>query len=74
VQEFLRAKADYTLTKVQSRLVRYALLVTDDNRSAEAKGYAYASNDEAETSVLFELVMHSYVDAVSRRPYGNSSW
>ncbi|MFN9386659.1 MAG: hypothetical protein ACK6BU_06855 [Cyanobacteriota bacterium] len=30
----------------------------DDNRFAEAKGYGYVHKDEAETSVLFKLVMH----------------
>jgi len=34
--------------------------VSDDNRFAEAKGYGYLRKDEAETSVLFELVMHRY--------------
>ncbi len=45
---------------------RYALLVIDD--------ISYVRKDEAETSVLFELVMHRYVDAVGRRPYGNPCW
>jgi DNA replication protein DnaC len=58
VQELQRAKADYALAKALNRLDRYALLVIDDNRFAEAKGYGYVRKDEAETSVLFELVMH----------------
>jgi DNA replication protein DnaC len=32
--------------------------VIDGNRFAEAKGYGYVHKDEAETSVLFKLVMH----------------
>jgi DNA replication protein DnaC len=60
VQELQRAKADYALAKALNRLDRYALLVIDDNRFAEAKGYGYVRKDEAETSVLFELVMHRY--------------
>ena len=34
-----RAKADYALAKALNRLDRFALLVIDDNRFAEAKGY-----------------------------------
>jgi DNA replication protein DnaC len=60
VQELQRAKADYALAKALNRLDRFALLVIDDNRFAEAKGYGYVRKDEAETSVLFELVMHRY--------------
>ena len=60
VQELQRAKADYALAKALNRLDRFALLVIDDNRCAEAKGYGYVRKDEAETSVLFELVMHRY--------------
>ena len=60
VQELQRAKADYALAKALTRLDRFALLVIDDNRFAEAKGYGYVRKDEAETSVLFELVMHRY--------------
>ena len=52
VQELQRAKADYALAKALSRLNRYALLVIDD--------IGYVRKDEAETSVLFELVMHRY--------------
>jgi len=60
MQELQRAKADYTLAKALNKLDRYALLVVDDNRFAEAKGYSCVRKDEAETSVLFELVMHRY--------------
>ncbi|WP_457767916.1 IS21-like element helper ATPase IstB [Cyanobium sp. ULC084] len=60
VQELQRAKADYALARALTKLDRYALLVIDDNRFAEAKGYGYVRKDEAETSVLFELVMHRY--------------
>ena len=52
VQELQRAKADYALAKALNRLDRYALLVVDD--------IGYVHKDEAETSVLFELVMHRY--------------
>jgi DNA replication protein DnaC len=44
--------ADYALAKALNRLDRYALLVIDD--------IGYVRKDEAETSVLFELVMHRY--------------
>jgi DNA replication protein DnaC len=52
VQELQRAKADYALAKALNRLDRYALLVIDD--------IGYVRKDDAETSVLFELVMHRY--------------
>ena len=52
VQELQGAKADYALAKALTKLDRYALLVIDDNRFAEAKGYCYVRKDEAETSVL----------------------
>ena len=52
VQELQRAKADYALAKALNRLDRYALVVIDD--------IGYVRKDEAETSVLFELVMHRY--------------
>ncbi len=52
MQELQRAKADYALAKALSKLDRYALLVIDD--------ISYVPKDEAETSVLFELVMHRY--------------
>ena len=52
VQELQRTKADYALAKALNRLDRYALLVIDD--------IGYVRKDEAETSVLFELVMHRY--------------
>jgi DNA replication protein DnaC len=52
VQELQRAKADYALAKALNKLDRYALLVIDD--------IGYVRKDEAETSVLFELVMHRY--------------
>ena len=52
VQELQRAKADYALAKALNRLDRYALLVIDD--------IGYVRKDEAETSVLFELVMYRY--------------
>jgi len=47
VQELQRAKA-----KTLNKLDRFALLVIDD--------IGYVRKDEAETSVLFELVMHRY--------------
>ena len=52
VEELQRAKADYGLGKALNRLARYAWLVIDDIGSVR--------KDEAETSVLFELVMHRY--------------
>ena len=52
VQELQRAKADYALAKALNKFDRYALLVIDD--------IGYVHKDEAETSVLFELVMHRY--------------
>ena len=52
VQELQRAKADYALAKALNKFDRYALLVIDD--------IGYVRKDEAETSVLFELVMHRY--------------
>ena len=61
LQQLQRAKADYALTKSLNKLDRYALLVIDD--------IGYVRKDEAETSVLFELVMHRYVDEAGRRPY-----
>ena len=42
----------YALAKALNKLDRYALLVIDD--------IGYVRKDEAETSVLFELVMHRY--------------
>jgi len=50
VQHLQQAKADYALAKALNKLDRYALLVIDD--------IGYVRKDEAETSVLFELVMH----------------
>jgi DNA replication protein DnaC len=52
VQELQLAKADYSLAKALYRLDCFALLVIDD--------IGYVRKDEAETSVLFELVMHRY--------------
>jgi DNA replication protein DnaC len=52
VQHLQQAKADYALAKALTKLDRYALLVIDD--------IGYVRKDEAETSVLFELVMHRY--------------
>ncbi len=52
VQHLQQAKADYALAKALNKLDRYALLVIDD--------IGYVRKDEAETSVLFELVMHRY--------------
>jgi len=52
VQQLQRAKADYSLAKALTKLDRYAPLVIDD--------IGYVRKDEAETSVLFELVMHRY--------------
>jgi DNA replication protein DnaC len=52
VQELQRAKAEFALAKALNKLDRYALLVIDD--------IGYVRKDEAETSVLFELVMHRY--------------
>ncbi len=52
VQELQRASADYALAKALNRLDRYALLVIDDIGSIRKV--------EAETSVLFELVVHRY--------------
>jgi hypothetical protein len=43
---------NYALAKALNKLDRYALLVIDD--------IGYVRKDEAETSVLFELVMHRY--------------
>ena len=62
VQELQRAKADYALAKALSRLDRYALLVIDD--------IGYVRKDEAETSVLFELVMHRYVGTPEKQIAG----
>lgn len=52
VQQLQQAKADYALAKALTKLDRYALLLIDD--------IGYVRKDEAETSVLFELVMHRY--------------
>jgi DNA replication protein DnaC len=52
VQELQRAKVDYALAKVLNKLDHYTLLLIDD--------IGYVRKDEAETSVLFELVMHRY--------------
>ncbi len=52
VQQLQQAKADYALAKALNKLDRYVLLVIDD--------IGYVRKDEAETSVLFELVMHRY--------------
>jgi DNA replication protein DnaC len=52
VQHLQQAKADYALAKALTKLDHYALLVIDD--------IGYVRKDEAETSVLFELVMHRY--------------
>ena len=52
VQQLQQAKADYALAKSLSRLDRFALLVVDD--------ISYVRRDEAETSVLFELIAHRY--------------
>ena len=41
-------------------------LVIDDIR--------YVSKDGAETSVMFEVVMHRYIDEVGRKPYRNPGW
>ena len=52
VHELQRAKAVYALAMALNKLDRYALLVIDD--------IGYVRKDEAESSVLFELVMHRY--------------
>ena len=52
VQQLQKAKAAYDLPAMLQKLDRYALLVIDD--------IGYVHKDEAETSVLFELVMHRY--------------
>jgi DNA replication protein DnaC len=52
VQALQRAKAANALAKALNRLDRFALLVIDD--------ISYVRRDEAETSVLFELVMDRY--------------
>ncbi len=52
VQELQRANADYALAKALNHLDRFALLVIDD--------VVYVRKNEAETSVLLELVMHRY--------------
>jgi DNA replication protein DnaC len=66
VQELQRAKAGYALAKALTTLDRYALLVIDD--------IGYVRKDEAETVVLFALVMHHYVDEVGQRPYAGRCW
>ena len=48
------------------KLDRYALLVIDD--------ISYVRRSELETSVLFELICHRYVDEVGRRPCANPCW
>ena len=60
VQELQKARADYNLPQALERLDRYPLLLIDDNRFAEAKGYGYVRRDEQESSVLFELICHRY--------------
>ena len=52
MQHLQQAKADYALAKALPKLDRYALLVIDD--------IGYVCKDEAQSSVLFELVMHRY--------------
>lgn len=52
VQQLQQAKADYCLAKSLGRLDRFALVVIDD--------ISYVRRDEAETSVLFELIAHRY--------------
>jgi DNA replication protein DnaC len=52
VQLLQLAKKEFTLAKTLSRLDRFALLVIDD--------IGYVRKDEAETSVLFELISHRY--------------
>jgi DNA replication protein DnaC len=60
VQELQKARADYNLPQALERLDRYPLLLIDDHRFAEAKGYGYVRRDEQESSVLFELICHRY--------------
>jgi DNA replication protein DnaC len=60
VQELQKARAEYNLPQALERLDRYPLLLIDDNRFAEAKGYGYVRRDEQESSVLFELICHRY--------------
>jgi DNA replication protein DnaC len=52
VQELQQAKAQLLLSSALHKLDRYALLVLDD--------LGYVKKNEAETSVLFELIAHRY--------------
>ena len=52
VQRLQRARRELTLENLLARLDRYHLLILDD--------FAYVSKDQAETSVLFELISVRY--------------
>ena len=52
MQELQRTKTEDALAKALNRLARYPLLVIDV--------IGYVRKDEAEISVLFELVLHRY--------------
>jgi len=68
VQLLQQAKAEYSLAKMLNRLDRCALLVIDD--------IGYVRKDDAETSVLFELIAHRYerrsILVTSNQPF--SEW
>lgn len=52
VQKLQQARRDYTLPDYLTKLSRHDVLVLDD--------IGYVKKDEAETSVLFELIAHRY--------------
>lgn len=52
VQKLQQARAEYKLSEAISRLARYPLLILDD--------IGYVKKDDAETSVLFELIADRY--------------
>jgi len=65
LQELQRAKADYALTK---SLNKHKLCPAGDRL------HWHVRKDEAETSVLFELVMNRNVNEAGRRPYAGRCW
>jgi DNA replication protein DnaC len=52
VQKLQQARRDYTLPDYLTKLSRFEVLILDD--------IGYVKKDEAETSVLFELIAHRY--------------
>ncbi|NCZ92540.1 MAG: hypothetical protein EBZ00_00985, partial [Actinobacteria bacterium] len=71
MQELQRAKADYTLAKALNKLDRYALLVVDDNRFAEAKVRADLAEQATRRVTALEARLAARARRLAARPIGS---